>query len=231
MLSHLVASLMLQSAPISTETGSGEQLVDSGPIPEIVVYSRRPTARGEAPASLSGLENDILGALGAAHPNEIFKRVPGAWISRGSGQEHLTAIRSPVLTGAGACGAFLVLEDRVPIRPSGFCNVNELFEVNLLQAQRVDVLRGPGNVVHGSNAVHGSIDASSAGPAWRPRAIAKTCSDTPRGSGDASVVTSLGRSRSRASGASLVSVATSHMPVLGARRRACATCSVVTGSA
>lgn len=97
----------------------------------------------------------------ARHPQELFTSVPGAWISRGSGQEHLTAIRSPVLTGAGACGAFLVLEDHIPLRPAGFCNVNQLFEVNLRQAAEVRVLRGPGLAQHGANALHGTIDVAS----------------------------------------------------------------------
>ena len=79
-------------------------------------------------------------------------------IQRGSGQESLTALRSPVLTGAGACGAVLVLEDGIPIRPVGTCNVNELFEVNLEQAAAIEVLRGPGSVLYGSSAVHGIIN-------------------------------------------------------------------------
>jgi hypothetical protein len=65
-------------------------------------------------------------------------------IQRGSGEESLTALRSPVLTGAGACGSVLVLEDGIPIRPVGTCNVNELFEVNLEQAAAIEVLRGTG---------------------------------------------------------------------------------------
>jgi len=79
-------------------------------------------------------------------------------IQRGSGQESLTALRSPVLTGAGACGAVLVLEDGIPIRPVGSCNVNELFEVNLEQAAAIEKLRGPGSVLYGSSAVHGIIN-------------------------------------------------------------------------
>ena len=79
-------------------------------------------------------------------------------IQRGSGQESLTALRSPVLTGAGACGAVLVLEDGIPIRPVGSCNVNELFEVNVEQAAAVEILRGPGSVLYGSSAVHGIIN-------------------------------------------------------------------------
>lgn len=65
------------------------------------------------------------------------------------------AIRSPVLTGAGSCGAFLYIENGVPVRPAGFCNVNQLIEVNTEQAGAIEVLRGPGPVLYGSNALHG----------------------------------------------------------------------------
>ncbi len=62
-----------------------------------------------------------------------------------------------MLTGPGACGAFLVIDDGVPTRPAGFCNVNQLFDLNLAQAARLEVLRGPGSAVHGSNALHGVV--------------------------------------------------------------------------
>jgi iron complex outermembrane receptor protein len=64
----------------------------------------------------------------------------------------------------------LVMEDvNVPTRPSGFCNVNQLFEVNIRrQAGRIDVLRGPGTVTYGSNALHGAIDVLTPGPAASP---------------------------------------------------------------
>ena len=62
----------------------------------------------------------------------------------------------------------MVIEDQVPTRPSGFCNVNQLFEVNISQAQRIDVLRGPGTVTYGSNALHGAISIATRGPAAQP---------------------------------------------------------------
>ena len=46
---------------------------------------------------------------------------------------------------AGACGAFLLLEDGFALRPPGFCNVNELFETNTEQARAIEVTRGPGS--------------------------------------------------------------------------------------
>ena len=92
-------------------------------------------------------------------------------VQRGSGQESLTAIRSPVLTGAGSCGAFLFLENGVPIRPVGFCNVNEMLEINTEQADAIEVLRGTGTALYGSNSVHGTInvlqDAPPELPPWQ----------------------------------------------------------------
>ena len=61
--------------------------------------------------SSTSLNSEEIIIVEAQHPKQIFNRVPGVWISRGSGQEHLTAIRSPVLTGPGACGSFLILEE------------------------------------------------------------------------------------------------------------------------
>ncbi len=124
----------------------------------VVTATRRALPARELAGSIGVLDEATLRNVGHRHPGEIFSRIPGTWVSRGSGQEHLTAIRSPVLTGAGACGAFLILEDGIPIRPAGFCNVNQLFEVNTEAAQRIEVWRGAGSGLHGSNAVHGIIN-------------------------------------------------------------------------
>lgn len=117
------------------------------------------------PQSLSRLAWDELQQVRHTHISELMTRVPGVWISRGNGQEHLTAIRSPVLTGAGSCGAFYIAEDGVQTRATGFCNVNELFDINTEQAGSIEVLRGPGNELHGSNALHGAINVLTLAPA------------------------------------------------------------------
>lgn len=137
----------------------------------VVTATRRPDDALLHAGNVSRVESEAVARTGAVHVNQLLFRAPGTWISRGSGQEHLTAIRSPVLTGAGACGAFLFLEDGIPIRPAGFCNVNQLFEVNSEQADAVEVIRGPGSALYGSNALHGLInvinhDPLAAGPAF-----------------------------------------------------------------
>ena len=124
----------------------------------IVTATRSPVALTNYPGSASRVTASTIELTGATHSAELLNRAAGTMIQRGSGQESLTALRSPVLTGAGACGAVLVLEDSIPIRPVGTCNVNELFEVNLEQAAAVEILRGPGSVLYGSSAVHGIIN-------------------------------------------------------------------------
>ncbi|MFT5562432.1 MAG: iron complex outermembrane receptor protein [Litorivivens sp.] len=128
----------------------------------VVTASRSEQAVSEVAASIDVVNN--ISAIGPTHINETMQRVPGVWISRGNGQESLISIRSPVLTGAGGCGGFLTAEDGIPLRSSGFCNVNELFDVNSEQAARIEVLKGPGSVWYGSNAMHGMINVITPQP-------------------------------------------------------------------
>ena len=130
----------------------------------VVTAQRRDEARWRVAASLSRLEPGITGVIDRTHAAEALNRIPGVLMQRGSGQESLLAIRSPVLTGAGACGAFLLLEDGMPLRPTGFCNVNQLFEANTSQAAAIEVLRGPGTGPYGANAVHGIVNVLSPDP-------------------------------------------------------------------
>ncbi|HWP94361.1 MAG TPA: TonB-dependent receptor [Gammaproteobacteria bacterium] len=146
----------------STADDAGE---DSLALERITVTATRtPQPLVGYPGSVTRFESEELARIDATHPAELFVRVPGAWVSRGSGQEHLTAIRSPVFTGAGACGEFLLLENGVPVRPAGLCNVNGLFELNLEQADALEVVRGPGSVLYGSNALHGLVHLLTADP-------------------------------------------------------------------
>ncbi len=111
--------------------------------------------------SLETISTDEKRFLNTTHAKELFNSSAGSWISRGSGQESLISLRSPVLTGSGACGSFLILEDGLPIRPAGFCNVNNLFEVSINLASMVEILKGPSSARFGGNALHGAINFQS----------------------------------------------------------------------
>ncbi|WP_421789749.1 TonB-dependent receptor [Hyphobacterium sp.] len=105
---------------------------------------------------------------GAQHPAELINQAPGAFLHRGNGAEHLTAIRSPVLTGGAGAGSFLYLEDGIALRAAGFSNVNGLFEALSGLAGGVEVVRGPGPALYGSNALHGLIHFRTPDPGSAP---------------------------------------------------------------
>src|SRR3954469_6888287 len=135
----------------------------------IVTATRSEQQLHDFAGSISVVSSNDVALVGATHHAEIMNRAPGTMIQRNSGEESLTAIRSPVLSGPGSCGTFLFLENSIPIRPTGFCNVNELFEVNSEQASSIEVLRGPAGVVYGSGAMHGAVNVIQATPAELPR--------------------------------------------------------------
>jgi outer membrane receptor protein involved in Fe transport len=124
----------------------------------VVTATREPRDSLTTPASVSRIGGEDLERLSAKHQADALNHSAGVYIQRGSGAESLGAIRSPVLTGAGACGAFLIAEDNLPIRPVGFCNLNEMFELNFEQAGSIEVLRGPGSALYGASAVHGIVN-------------------------------------------------------------------------
>ncbi len=124
----------------------------------MISSTRRPELISSVSASVGVLSEEELRLVSHTHIQEAANRLAGVNINRNNGQESLTSIRSPVLTGAGACGSFLLAEQGIPLRAAGFCNVNELFDAHTENAQRIEVIRGPGTAFYGSNAVHGMIN-------------------------------------------------------------------------
>ncbi len=154
--------LKLLAVGIIVVNASSAALAQQSVLETVVVSADRQQSQlRDVPASISVVGGDDLNNIRATHVSEDLARVPGTWISRGNGQESLTAIRSPVLSGAGSCGAFQMAQDGIPLRAVGFCNVNEMFEANTEQAGAIEVIRGPGSVLYGANAIHGAINVLS----------------------------------------------------------------------
>lgn len=130
----------------------------------LVTATRQAQAAATLPLAWSTVEQEAIDLTAHVHITELLQRVPGAWIARGNGQESLPSLRSPVLTGAGSCGAFFMAADGISLRAPGFCNVNQLFDANSEQAGRIEVVKGPGTALYGSNAMHGVINILSQAP-------------------------------------------------------------------
>lgn len=134
----------------------------SSDIETITISANRQAVRvQEASSNIAWLDEEQLVLISPQHIQQALSRIAGVWVSRGNGQEHLTALRSPVLTGAGGCGAFFMAEDGISLRAPGFCNANQLFDANSEQAKRIEVVKGANSALYGSNAVHGVINILS----------------------------------------------------------------------
>ncbi len=134
----------------------------------VVTAERRAQALDTLASNAAALSSDDLARVDAQAPSEALNRLPGVSIHRNNGVENLPAIRSPVLTGGQSSGSFLFLEDGAPIRAPGFANVNGIFETSMDFADRVEVVRGPGSALYGSNAVHGIVNVITPAPLAAP---------------------------------------------------------------
>lgn len=130
----------------------------------VVTGTRSETAMRELAGNTGKVSEEEIDLINADHIEESLARVSGVNIQRGNGAESLVALRSPVLTGPGAAGAFLFLEDGIALRAPGFANNNGLAEAHFEWAGGIEVVRGPGSALYGSNAVHGMINVLSRAP-------------------------------------------------------------------
>jgi len=163
---------LLQLAICMTAAWSGSSMAQDNMLETIFVTSdRQGSAIGDIPSSIHAVDRELLDTFKQIHIGEVLNTVPGVVFNRGNGQESLLGIRSPVLTGAGSCGAYQVSQDGIPVRAAGFCNVNQLFEANTEQAQAIEIIRGPGSVLFGANALHGAINVINPALSGKPGGV------------------------------------------------------------
>ncbi len=136
-------------------------------LPELVVSSsREEQLASTTPVSIGVIQGEEIRETRGHHPSEIVNRTPGVYVSNFGGEGHATAIRQPITTKA----LYAYLEDGVPIRSTGFFNHNALYEINIPQAGRLEVIKGPGTAVYGSDAVGGVVNAFTRDPSPTPEA-------------------------------------------------------------
>jgi outer membrane cobalamin receptor len=122
--------------------------------PMTVSATREMRRRDDGSATIDVLDGAEIRRTHAAHPSGIMNRVPGVHVSDLSGEGHSMAIRQPITTKP----MYLYLEDGIPTRATGFFNHNALYEVNIPQAAGIEVLKGPGTALYGSDAIGGVVN-------------------------------------------------------------------------
>jgi outer membrane receptor protein involved in Fe transport len=128
--------------------------------PMTVTGTREKALLAETPASIGAIKPEVIRETTPLHPGQLLGQVPGVAVAVTNGEGHTTAIRQPFSTSP----LYLFLEDGIPIRATGFFNHNALYEVNIPMAGGIEVVRGPGTALYGSDAIGGIVNILSHAP-------------------------------------------------------------------
>lgn len=164
----------LLGAAVTPLAWAQEQTLDT----VVVTATRVEQSIKDVKPSITVIDSQQLNVVNADHVSEALALVPGVALHRGSGAEHLTSIRSPILTGGAGAGSFLFLQNGVALRSAGFANVNGLFGAHYEIADQIEVIRGPSGAAYGANAIHGVVNVITPDPRTSPGFGARLSADS-----------------------------------------------------
>jgi outer membrane receptor protein involved in Fe transport len=119
-----------------------------------VTETREAIPLSESSASIAVIKEKTIKFAAPTHPQQLFTQIPGVAVNVTNGEGHTMGIRQKI----GTDPVYLYLEDGIPIRATGFFNHNALYEVNIPQAGGVEVLKGIGSALYGSDAIGGTVN-------------------------------------------------------------------------
>ncbi len=132
--------------------------------PVTVTGTREQTPLAETPSAVGIIERDAINIVRPSHPQQLLGQIPGVAIGVTNGEGHTTAIRQGFTTSP----LYLFLEDGIPIRATGNFNHNALYELNIPSAGGIEVVRGIGSALYGSDAVGGIVNVLTRTPKETP---------------------------------------------------------------
>jgi outer membrane receptor protein involved in Fe transport len=152
--SVLARATLLAATAASAHAQSSAQREAHELAPVTVTGTRERELLSETPASVGLIGDRAIRDTAPTHPQQILSQVPGVAVAVTNGEGHTTAIRQPFTTSP----LYLFLEDGLPIRATGFFNHNALYELNIPMAGGIEVVRGPGSALYGSDAIGGVVN-------------------------------------------------------------------------
>jgi vitamin B12 transporter len=148
-----IVSFAAALATCATTASVAQQPSDSATAiaPVVVTATRVPVSARVSPAAVSVITGEELRARGIARLADALRLVPGAVVASNGSFGGLTSL---FLRG-GNSNYVKVLVDGVPVNePGGAFDFAHLTTDNV---ERIEVVRGPASVVHGSDAVAGVV--------------------------------------------------------------------------
>jgi len=113
----------------------------------------------EQPVSIGYKKQAEVEIDAATNQKELLNSIAGVRITQTSSSiGHMASIRLPTSTSP----YYLYLQDGIPVQSSGFFNHNGLAYTNFSTASSVEVLKGAGTALYGSDAVAATINVISA---------------------------------------------------------------------
>jgi vitamin B12 transporter len=146
---HLLLAAVLLAAPHAV---GAQETRDTTSLPEIVVTATRyPVAADSVASTVTVLRGDDLRAQGIHFVGDALRQVPGVHLVQGGPY----GAAASLFVRGGESDYVKVLVDGVPVnQPGGFYDFASLTTDNV---ERIEVLRGPGSVLYGSDAIAGVI--------------------------------------------------------------------------
>ena len=160
---HIVIILFFLMASVchAEEPQTVNQALD-----EVVVSASRVEEKvKEVPATVNIVTSKEIEEVKFRNAAEVLNRLPGIYTHNFGGESELTSIRVPTHFTNGYT---VVLVDGVPTTNYGSGSSSQISELNNLNIERIEVLKGPASALYGSNAIGGIINIITKDPSPEP---------------------------------------------------------------
>ncbi len=142
-----------------THAAQAQDKNDSSDIDTIIVTTKgRGTPLSQTPASITQITTETIEETNALRIGEILANAPGTFFAGLNGPREIPQIRQPLAFD----NRTLFLEDGVPLQSSIFFDQSALaYSIALASPGAIEVLRGPGTALYGSDAFAGIVHVRS----------------------------------------------------------------------
>ncbi|GAA4439406.1 ligand-gated channel protein [Ravibacter arvi] len=100
--------------------------------------------------------------------DDALQFIPGVTIDRNRGLTTTGTHTAVTMRGTGSANRTLILKDGIPINDAYTGGVSEWNSMATGSIARIEVVRGPGSAIHGSNSMGGTINLVTASPTEKP---------------------------------------------------------------
>lgn len=149
---HILSVLALASAVLAASNSANGQAPDTTTLSAVIISATKtPASRESLTQPVTVITGDEIRARGITRVSDALRAVPGAIVV----QNGSTGSVNSLFLRGGESRYTKVLIDGVAVNaPGGFFDFSHLTTDNV---ERIEIVRGPASVVHGADAVSGTI--------------------------------------------------------------------------